>query len=192
MHQSFVVALMAAAAATGAATSGITTEEVARELTAGSAAKDVRPIELKNGRAACYATTPTLRVRLAAFAAKKEYRALDAASVTEEMLAPTAEIVCSPIRFLKGGGDIIGVRTVVILPKGGPAIQPTHSEPLPERYQNAYGSTFDRDGMLAVFPLEAFKVGSELRVVYSDKVAYSNFAKPSDDVGIEIKAIASK
>lgn len=182
--------ILAAAAATASTDSaaGLSADEVKAALEAGAAAKKVRPVELKKGRVTCFATTPALRVQLAAHNAKKQYKTVAADALPPEMLAPVVEIACPSIKTHESRNEIASVNALVILPKGGgEAIQPLSTDALTETYSNAYGATWEGAGMVARFAPEAFATGAELRVVFSKKVYYSNIAMPKDDLGIEIK-----
>jgi hypothetical protein len=166
----------------------LTPTEIQAALDSGAKAKKLETIEIKKGRVSCYVTTPTSRVQYAGHRAKKEYKTLAVADVAPELLAPEVQILCGSTKTHESQNTIADVKAIVIVPKGGEPIQPTSKEVMPEMYRNAYGPTAEGEGMMASFPLDAFKQGSVVHVVYSTKVFYSNFAGAKDDLDMEIKA----
>lgn len=163
---------------------------------------DVRAAIADERGAGCYPlkdygcfTTPLSRVRLAAAAARKEYRPFTEADVAPELLEPYLEVVAFPQRaFVHGAGRRgrpIDVRAVVIMPTKskdrGAAILPSSSAPLDTRFRNMLGATFDAAGMAARFPLSALDDGNEVRFVYDGLGCADWKNKLASECGVRFK-----
>jgi hypothetical protein len=111
-------------------------------------------------------TTPFLRVAIAASEAKEKFKIFGPSDVTEEMLAPVLIVTVSPIVGNKFTDSHSGAEHVVIKKRGtndpADAIQPTTIKPFDETYTTAGGGTITLQGLVATFPLNAFREGQEI------------------------------
>ncbi len=186
--------VLAASTALGEIVGAITPSQVKEAIAFGTNAKKVQLYRLSShmGRVTCGFSTPFLRIAMAAREAKKNYKPFTETDANGAFAGPFVEIAC-PSTFVGGSGPeakriFANVQNVVITGKGGSsdAVQPTKTEAMPETYQNAFGLKIEASGLLATFPVEAFKKpGAEIHVIYDKKVK-AGFSG-CDDCTIEIR-----
>ena len=181
---SLLIAISCSAVAFAQIVGDMSSDRIREAIALGTKARDLEPYRINEGanwsppfKFAVY-TTPFLRVALAAYNAKKQYKQFTEADVQPSMLAPEVEVYASsqPIE----GTQIANVETIVLLPYKGKdrstAILPTRTSALPDEYRNLYGFVGRGGGMLAVFPLDAWQENNELHVVFDKPVAFSGSA----------------
>jgi hypothetical protein len=120
-------------------------------------------------------TTPFLRVALAANAAKKQYKTFTEADVTPDMVKP--EILVYAPSHAAQGADIASVETIVVLPRNGKdpgqAVHPTEVKDASEAYKNLLGFSGEGKGLVATFPLDAWREDFEVHVVFDRAIPSS-------------------
>lgn len=116
------------------------------------------------------ATTPFLRVALAASDAKKMMKNFGPGDVTEEMRRPEIVVRAHPAFGPKIRDTHRSVEHIVIQKKGSrspeDAIQPTTTEIFESSVGNSFGAEVQRNGMVAAFPVEAMREGYQIAVIY--------------------------
>src|SRR5580765_3427153 len=117
---------------------------------------------------AVVAQGPLGRISSASADATRKYATFGPADVTAEMRAPSLAIgIQQDLKQWPDGSlksDVVAVDHVVIRgfdDKGepGPAVQPTHVEPLPATWQNLMGGKVETKGVLATFDTQALPEG---------------------------------
>jgi hypothetical protein len=120
-------------------------------------------------------TTPFLRVALAANAAKKQYKTFAETDVTPDMLKPEIQVFI-PSRALQGT-SIANVQTIVLLPHNSKdaaqAVHPTSVTEATQEYKNLLGFTGEGKGMVAVFPIDAWREDYDAHVVFDAEIPSS-------------------
>ena len=118
-------------------------------------------------------TTPFLRVAIAASEAKAKMIPFDSSRVTEEMLAPTLIVYAYPQIGKKMSDGHRSVEHVVLIKTGSKdaadAIQPTTITPFDESASNLFGATIREEGRIASFPLDAFREGMSILIMYESR-----------------------
>ncbi len=138
-------------------------------------------------------TTPYSRVVLAARAAQRKYKTLTAADVTPEMIAPEIHVyaMSQVENDSQKRPQIISVEAIVLMPENGKdrsqAVQPTKTQDATDEYKNLFGAAFEGKSMSAVFPMDAFREGMDLRVIYDGRVSGSSAVSGCQDCGVPIK-----
>jgi hypothetical protein len=135
-----------------------------------------------------------LRVALAANAAKKQYRAFTEPNVTPKMIAPEIQIYAAPQSL--GGTAIANVQRIVVLPHNSKdssrAIHPTRMNEASQEYKNLFGSSGERRGILAVFPLDVWTEDNAVHVGFDTGIPSSNGAGALEAVPIAKCGFTSK
>jgi hypothetical protein len=160
----------------------------------GARASEVKLYDLsaKMGRIQCAFSTPFLRVALAAYEAKRNYKTISPEAAEAAAAGPFVAVGCGSAAI--GGSGPEAMRTFanvtnIVITTGkdgkGDATQPTSTIPAPELYQNAFGARTEASGLLAQFPVGAFRSGAELHVIFDRKIKYG-FSSCSD-CAIELK-----
>lgn len=94
-------------------------------------------------------------------------------------MAPELHVIATSQNAALGSTDVATVRTVVLAPRGNQngsqAIQALRMIELTKGYQDLHGTTFDKSGLVAVFPLSAITGDFEIRVMF-DRVAIGSTA----------------
>lgn len=133
-------------------------------------------------------TTPFLRVALAAYEAKKQYKVFTEADVSKEMVAPEVHVYGMS---QADGARIANVQTVVVTPKGrhdpASAIRSISTAEVPVQYQNLMGMNAEGMSLVAVFPLEVFREGHEVHIVFDSGVHDGAKNKFCEDCFVELK-----
>lgn len=117
-------------------------------------------------------TTPFLRVALAANVAKNQYKTFSESDVTPDMITPEI-LVFAPSQAVEGA-DIANVETVVVLPHNGKdpgrAIHPTQMQDASQSFKNLLGFNGEGKGLVAVFPIDAWKEDNDVHVVFDKTI----------------------
>jgi hypothetical protein len=133
-------------------------------------------------------TTPFLRVALAAYEAKKQYRVFTEADVSKDMIAPEVHVYGMS---QADGARIANVQTIVLTPRGrhdpANAIRPASTEEVPVRFRNLMGMNAAGKNLMAVFPLEVFREGHEVHIVFDSGVHDGAKNKFCEDCFVELK-----
>jgi hypothetical protein len=117
---------------------------------------------------------PVARIETASADAARKYATFVLADVSPEMRAPTLDIgVQQAVKQWPDGSlksEIVPVEHLVIRGfdangEPGPAVQPTHIEPLPNTWANLLGGKLETKGVLATFDTRAFATGDLQLVV---------------------------
>jgi hypothetical protein len=123
-------------------------------------------------------TTPFLRVAIAATEAKKKLMIFGPSDVTEEMLAPVLIVKAYPLFGEKYSDSHRGAEHVVIKKCGSKdpadAIQPISIKPYDETHSTSGGGIITKQGLEAIFPLDAFKEGYEFFFLYEEASGTGN------------------
>ena len=128
---------------------------------------------------AIWAQGPYARIETASADAARKYTSFGPADVTAEMRGPTLDIgVQQEIKQWPDGSlksDVVPVEHLIIRGfdangEPGPAVQPTHIEPLPSTWANLMGGKLETKGVLATFDTRAFPAGDlQLVVITASK-----------------------
>jgi hypothetical protein len=133
-------------------------------------------------------TTPFLRVALAAYEAKKQYKPFTEVDVTKEMVAPELHVYGSSQTV---GARVANVQGIIITPKGrhdpADAIRPSSTTEVPIQYRNLMGMTAEGKSLLAVFPLDTLREANEVHIIYDSGVHHGGKNKFCEDCFVEFK-----
>jgi hypothetical protein len=115
-------------------------------------------------------STPFARVVQAAVAARKRGDPFTPADVTPALIAPELHVIAAAQTAATDEGIAATVLSVVLARRGSkdPAdvIQPLRTTELAAQSQDLGGTAFKGPGIVAVFPLSALVVDSEIRVLF--------------------------
>ena len=133
-------------------------------------------------------TTPFLRVALAAYEAKKQYKAFSESDVSREMVAPEVHVYGMS---QADGARVANVQAIVFTPNGrhdpASAIRPTSTSEVPVQYRNLLGMTAEGKNLMAVFPLEVLRDGNEVHIIFDAGVHDGAKNKFCEDCFVELK-----
>jgi hypothetical protein len=191
-----IVALGLAVTARAQILTEMTPERIAEAIAFGTAQKE-RPVYEIRQRGLMgsmykptlgYFSTPFLRVAQGAYSAKKNYQPFTAADVTPDMVAPEVRVY----GMAQARGALVSnVQTVVLTPKGarGPeaAIRPASITEIPVEFKNAMGMQAQGKSLMAAFPIDAFRDGYEVHLVYDAGVHNGGEYKFCEDCAVELK-----
>lgn len=131
--------------------------------------RSVSGLAIASGSETCgVAWTPWYRIAGEAYRAARRYAKFERSDVTADMLRPQLTVYAAPRGKL---GTAASADAVVIVPAGGgrqEAQQPASVTPEDVSMSNAYGKTVQARALIANFPLDALRDGSEVRIVYDD------------------------
>jgi hypothetical protein len=122
-------------------------------------------------------TTPFSRVARAAAAARKNGEAFSASDVTADMAAPEVHVIATEQPLAPGENELASIEAVFVAPQAtrdtAGSMKPIKTSDLKSEYQRLYGLTFDKTGVVAVFPLEVVSRPSWIHVTFSRVVRSS-------------------
>lgn len=133
-------------------------------------------------------TTPFLRVALAAYEAKKQYKTFAPTDVTKEMVALELHVYG---RSQVMGARVANVQAIVITPKGrhepADAIRAFSTTEVPIQYRNLMGMTAEGKSLMAVFPLDVLRETNEVHIIFDSGVYHGSKSKFWEDAFVEFK-----
>ena len=152
----------------------ITPEQIREAIAYGNSAKELSAYKIQYNSVLTLTfvvfgsyTTPFLRVALAANTAKKRYVRFTETDVTPEMTANEIHVLAPSIPL---GARVANVETVVVTPINSrdlsQTVQPKRMFEVNAEYKNLFGFTGQGRGMLAVFPLDVWRDGNEVHLVF--------------------------
>lgn len=113
-------------------------------------------------------------MRLSAFA-KRQYKPFTMADVTDDMLAPVLRLIVTPDEPTRRGGTLVTTplaqHVVLKAAKGPDVVQPLELTPMPVEWGNLFGARVAGQGLVASFPLDAFRAlpdGEVAAVIVTD------------------------
>jgi hypothetical protein len=186
--RSGVLAIFVASATAGCAQGQIvrdmTPERVREAIALGTKAKDLGWYRIQEKARFSWPpliglyTTAFLRVALAANTAKKQYKPFTEADVTPDMITP--EILVYTRSHAVEGTEIANAETIVLLPHNSKdasrAIHPTQMKEASQEYKNLLGFSGEGKGLVAVFPLDAWREDNDVHVVFDQAIPSSQGA----------------
>lgn len=118
-------------------------------------------------------STPFSRVVQAAITARKNGKPFSVTDVTPELTISELHVIATSQQAMIDEGMLATVTSVTLVPLNNGSsdvLQPTKTLQLTKEYQDSTGTSFDRPGVIAIFPLSALARNNEIRVVF-DRVA---------------------
>ena len=133
-------------------------------------------------------TTPFCRVAMAAYEAKRQYKAFSESDVAPEITVPELNVIGMA---QANGARVASVQTIVIMPKGqheiSAAIHPSSTREVPVEFRNAMGMKAEGRSLLAVFALDVLQEGAEVHIVYDSGVHNGAENKYCEDCAVDFK-----
>jgi hypothetical protein len=122
-------------------------------------------------------TTPFSRVVRAAAAARRHGEPFSASDVTAEMDAPEVHVIATEQPLAPGEKELASVEAVFVAPRAAReatgSIKPVKTTNLTSEYLRLYGLTFDKTGVIAIFPMDVVSQENWIHVTFSRVVRSS-------------------
>jgi hypothetical protein len=119
------------------------------------------------------ASTPYMRIALAAREAKAKYRVFSEADVTKELAGNFLLLMIHPQPMTDKKSPTTSPETILALPKGSidpaDAVRPIWTQTENQTLQNLFGAQWTESTMFAAFPPEVLNKNLEFVVIYKEK-----------------------